>query len=89
MVRVVALFEAGKGALVIVAGLGLLSLIHQDVQRLAASSGGIYIPFEIYELYQNNTLLSIGALLLNILIVGLMIQALWKTRHMSSSLRSA
>ena len=33
--RVVALFEGAKGALVLVAGFGLLSLIHQDVQRIA------------------------------------------------------
>lgn len=147
MVRAVALFEAGKGALVIVAGLGLLSLIHQDVQPLAgnlvghlhlnpakryqsifleaagqitdarlwtlaalaatyaglrfieayglwrkrrwaewlaAGSGGIYILFEIYGLYKDITFLSIALLLVNIFIVALMIQALRKTRHMSS-----
>ena len=33
--RTVALFEAAKGALVLVAGLGLLSLINRDVQALA------------------------------------------------------
>src|SRR6266436_6382753 len=33
--RVVALFEGAKGALVLVAGFGLLSLIHHDVQRIA------------------------------------------------------
>jgi uncharacterized membrane protein (DUF2068 family) len=33
--RVVAAFEAGKGALVLLAGLGLLSLIHRDVQAMA------------------------------------------------------
>lgn len=33
--RTVALIEAAKGALVLVAGLGLLSLVHQDAQRLA------------------------------------------------------
>ena len=33
--RIVALFEAAKGAIVILAGLGLLSLIHQDVQKEA------------------------------------------------------
>jgi uncharacterized membrane protein (DUF2068 family) len=33
--RVVALFEGAKGALVLFAGFGLLSLIHQDVQRIA------------------------------------------------------
>jgi uncharacterized membrane protein (DUF2068 family) len=34
-VRVVALFEAAKGALVVAAGLGLLSLLHHDLQALA------------------------------------------------------
>ena len=33
--RLVALLEAGKGALVLLAGLGLLSLINHDVQRVA------------------------------------------------------
>src|SRR5438552_7475661 len=34
-VRAVALFEAAKGALVLAAGLGLLALIHRDVQAFA------------------------------------------------------
>jgi uncharacterized membrane protein (DUF2068 family) len=34
-VRVVAVFEALKGALVVVAGLGLLSLVHHDLQATA------------------------------------------------------
>jgi uncharacterized membrane protein (DUF2068 family) len=34
-VRVVAVFEALKGALVVAAGLGLLSLVHQDLQSIA------------------------------------------------------
>jgi uncharacterized membrane protein (DUF2068 family) len=34
-VRAIALFEAGKGLLVLVAGFGLLSLIHHDLQRVA------------------------------------------------------
>lgn len=34
-VRTVAVFEAAKGALVLLAGFGLLSLIHQDVQEMA------------------------------------------------------
>jgi len=35
-VRVVAIFEAAKGALILLAGLGLLSLVHRDVHALAA-----------------------------------------------------
>ena len=34
-VRVVAVFEAAKGALVVAAGLGLLSLVHHDLQATA------------------------------------------------------
>jgi uncharacterized membrane protein (DUF2068 family) len=138
-VRAVALFEAAKGALVLVAGFGALSLIHHDAQRLAeqlvghlhlnpasryprifidtaahltdarlslfailaatyavvrvvegyglwrhrrwaewfaAVSGGIYIPVELYELFKGAAWLSLGAFLANILIVGLMINAL-------------
>ncbi len=33
--HVVAIFEAAKGALVILAGLGLLALIHRDAQKIA------------------------------------------------------
>ena len=138
-VRAVALFEAAKGALVLLAGLGALSLIHHDAQRLAeqlvghlhlnparryprifidaaahltdarlslfailaaayalvrvvegyglwrhrrwaewlaAVSGRIYIPFELYELFKGAAWLSLGAFLANIFIVGLMINAL-------------
>ena len=120
-VRAVALLEAAKGALVLLAGFGALSLIHQDAQRLAeqlvghlhlnpasryprifvdtaahltdarlslfatlaatyalvrgvegyglwrhrrwaewfaAVSGGIYIPFELYELFKGAAWLS-------------------------------
>ena len=139
MVRAVALFESAKGALVLLAGFGTISLIHHDTQRLAeqlvghlhlnpakhyprilidaaahltdarlwvlaalaaaygfarfveayglwrvrrwaewfaAVSGGIYIPFELYELFQGVTWLSLGALVVNVLIVGIMIDAL-------------
>lgn len=36
-VRTVALFEAAKGAVVLLAGLGLLALVHHDLQALAES----------------------------------------------------
>jgi uncharacterized membrane protein (DUF2068 family) len=36
-VRAVALFEAAKGALVVLAGCGLLALVHRDAQHLAES----------------------------------------------------
>jgi hypothetical protein len=36
-IRTVALFEAAKGALVLAAGFGLLSLLHKDLQQAAES----------------------------------------------------
>lgn len=146
--RAVAVFEAAKGTLVLVTGLGALSLIHHDVQRFAeqlvghfhlnpakhipqifiaaaanltdarlwvlavlaasygllrfveayglwherrwaewfaAISGGIYIPFEIYELLQGDTWLSLGALAVNALVVVLMIGALHRNRSVNST----
>jgi uncharacterized membrane protein (DUF2068 family) len=46
----------------------------------AAVSGGIYIPFEIYELLQGATWLALGALVVNVLIVGLMIHTLLRVQ---------
>lgn len=147
-VRAVALFEAFKGTLVVLTGLGALSLIHHDVQRFAeqlvghlhlnpakhypqifintaahltdarlwllsilaasyglirfveayglwhgrrwaewfaAISGCIYIPFEIYELFQGKTWLSLAALVINVLVVVLMINALNRNRSADSN----
>ena len=47
----------------------------------AAISGGIYIPFELYELFQGVTWLSLGALVVNVFIVGLMVNALIRTHR--------
>jgi uncharacterized membrane protein (DUF2068 family) len=143
-VRAVALLEAAKGTLVILAGFGALSLVHRDVQRfagrlvahlhlnpakhypqifldaaahltdarlwmlaafgatyglvrlveayglwlgrrwaewLAAVSGAIYVPFEIYEMFHRVTWISLGALVVNLLVVGLMIHALFRRRE--------
>jgi uncharacterized membrane protein (DUF2068 family) len=142
-VRVVALLEAAKGILVIVTGLGALSLIHHDTQQFAERlvghlhlnpakhypqifidaaahltdsrlwmlaafaatyglvrfteayglwrgrswaewfatiSGSIYVPFELYELYRRVDWLSLAALVVNLLVVGLMILALIRNR---------
>jgi uncharacterized membrane protein (DUF2068 family) len=142
-IRIVALFEAAKGGLVLLAGFGALALIHHDVQRfadrlvdhmhlnaarhyphifldaaahvtdtrlwllaafaatyglvrlveayglwhgrrwaewLAAVSGCIYIPYEIYHLFHRATWISVGALALNVFIVGMMINALLRER---------
>ena len=138
-VRAVALFEATKGALVLLAGFGSLVLVHEDIQHLAgqlvghlhlnparrlshlfldaaavlteahlrlaaavavayaavrfveawglwraqrwaewfaALSAGIYLPLEAYELYSNASWLSLGILLINLLVVGVMLRAL-------------
>lgn len=140
-VRIIAVFEAAKGTLVILTGLGALSLIHQDAQRYAAQlvhhlhlnpakhypqifidaaanltdtrlltlatlaatygvvrlveayglwnarrwaewfaavSGGIYIPFEIYEFIKGDTWLSAGAFGINLLVVALMAKELYR-----------
>ena len=52
---------------------------------LAAGSGSIYIPFELYELFQGFTWLSVGALLVNVFIVGLMINALFRARPLETT----
>jgi uncharacterized membrane protein (DUF2068 family) len=42
----------------------------------AAVSGGIYIPFEVYAMFRAFTWLSVGALCVNVAVVGLMVAAL-------------
>ena len=142
-IRAIAVLEAAKGALVIVAGFGLLLLVHRDAQAFAealvahlhlnpaqhyprifitamahvsdarvqllgagaalyaivrfveayglwrarrwaewfgAASGGIYIPFEIYELLLHRSGLSAAALAVNVIVVAYLARAL---RHRS------
>jgi uncharacterized membrane protein (DUF2068 family) len=43
---------------------------------LAALSGGLYVPFEVYEFYKHHNWLSAGTLLMNVLVVVLMLGAL-------------
>ena len=139
--RAVALFEAAKGALVLVAGFGLARLVHHDVQQvaeelvdrlhldpakryprifidlasnlsdaqlwtlaalaaayaalrlteayglwfgrrwgewIAALSGGIYVPVEIYGLSREASWIKLGALILNATVVGYMCYLLWR-----------
>ena len=146
--RTVALLEAAKGSLVLLAGIGALSFIHHDAQRFAerlvghlhlnpassypriflefaanvtdsrigalaalaagyalvrfieayglwrerrwaewfaAVSGGIYIPFEIYNLFHGDAWLSLGALSVNVVVVGLMISALFRAHPAASA----
>jgi uncharacterized membrane protein (DUF2068 family) len=52
---------------------------------LAALSGGIYIPFETYELFRNPSGLLIGVLSLNLVIVGYMVWLLTETRRKSAA----
>jgi uncharacterized membrane protein (DUF2068 family) len=138
--RTIALIEGAKGALVLLVGFGVLSLIHHDVQRFAerlvthahlnpaahyprifieaanqltdarllliaggagtyalvrlieayglwyarrwaewfaALSAGIYVPFEIFELYKRVSWLSLAALLLNSTIVVFMLYSVF------------
>lgn len=136
-VRLIALFEAFKGGLVLVVGLGLLSLVHRDIETLAMDlmrylqidptrhypqavlaaashvdaarlyllaalafgyallrfveawglwhmrtwgewlailSGGIYLPFELYEVFQEVTWLRVGVLLVNAAVVAYLVR---------------
>ena len=145
-VRVVALLEAGKGLLVLAAGLGALPFRHRDLQGLAerlvghlhlnpaseyprifidfaaqvtderlatlaalaagyaslrlieayglwrerrwaewlaALSGGVYIPFEILGVFRGDVLLSLVALVVNMIVVGVMANALYRG-HLAS-----
>ncbi len=142
--RPIALFEALKGAVVLIAGFGLLSFLGRDNEEfaqqiirhlqlnpakhypqifitamsrlndshllalagfaavyaivrfveayglwnerrwaewLAALSGGIYIPIEIYELTHRVTWLRFGALAVNLLVVGYMVWLLTESRR--------
>lgn len=142
-IRAVAVLEAGKGLLVLLAGIGVLSMLHHDARHIAqhlmellhldltdkypsifvefaakltdaklatlavlaatytlvrfieafglwhekrwaewfaAVSGGVYIPFEIYEMVLNFRWLYLGALLINITVVGLMLAVLQQAR---------
>jgi uncharacterized membrane protein (DUF2068 family) len=143
-VRGIALLEALKGALVLLAGVGALSFIHRDVQAVAerlvahlhlnpahhtpriflefaariddgrlarlamlaagyallrfiesyglarerrwaewfaAVSGGVYIPFEIEHLVRGDFWLSLLALVINLMVVGVMVAALLRHRR--------
>ena len=142
--RPIALFEAFKGAVVLIAGFGLLSFLGRDNEEfaeqiirhlqlnpakhypqifitamsrlndshlmalagfaaiyaivrfveayglwyerrwaewLAALSGGIYVPIEIYELTHRITWIRLGALILNLIVVGYMVWLLTESRR--------
>ena len=142
--RLVAVFEAAKGVLVLLVGFGLLSVVHQNVQSVAeefvrtfhlnsehrlprifleladrfsdvrlwllaaialgyaavrlaeayglwygrrwaewfaVASGAIYIPLEIYGIWQRATPVRVCALALNVGIVAYIGWALWRRRQ--------
>jgi uncharacterized membrane protein (DUF2068 family) len=141
--RTIAVYEAVKGALVLLTGFGLLAFVHRDVEQFAdqvvahfhldaasrfpriflnaaahltdahlwmlaalaaayavvrfveayglwlgrrwaewfaALSAAVYLPFEIYELFKGATWIAVGALVANILVIGLMVAALHRSR---------
>lgn len=142
--RLVALLELSKGALVLLAGFGLLTLLHKDLGQAAESlvrllhlnpashmprifidaaekltdarlwmlaalalgyalvrvveasglwlrkawaewfgalAGGVYIPFELYELARQVTWLRLFVLAVNLLVVGVLALELWRRRQ--------
>ena len=142
--RPIALFEAFKGAVVLIAGFGLLSFLGRDNEEfaeliirhlqlnpakhypqifitamsrlndahllalagfaalyamvrfaeayglwyerrwaewLAALSGGVYVPIEIYELLHRPTWLKVAALIVNLMVVAYMVWLLTETRR--------
>ena len=70
--RTVAAFEAAKGLLVMATGLGLLSLLHHDVQRAAESVvRHLHLnPARDHELIHHATAPKAVLLLVNVGIVG-------------------
>ena len=142
--RIVAVFEFAKGALVLVAGLGLLAFVHRDIRDvveelvehqhldpasrvpeifvalaervasmdlwllaigatvyavmriaegyglwldrewaewLGAASGLIYVPFELFALAKGVTPLKLATLGINLLVVAVLTDALWRRRR--------
>ncbi len=73
--RLLAIFAALYGVVRFIEAYGLWGG-RRWAEWFAAISGGIYVPFELYELYSKATWLSLTALLANVLIVGLMVNTL-------------
>jgi len=55
----------------------------------AAISAGIYVPFELFELYERVSWLSLGALTLNLTIVAVMLHALFRKDRARSEGRAS
>ena len=59
---------------------GLMNVVMSQGEQakwVAAVSGAIYVPFELFELYERVTWLSLGALTLNLAIVAFMLYQLF------------
>ena len=48
---------------------------------LGALGAGIYVPFEIYQLFHKVTIISVGSLIVNLAVVGLLALALWNKQN--------
>ena len=55
---------------------------------LAAASGAIYLPIEIYEFWQQTSRLLVAMIIINAAIVALMLYALYRRRRLDSAPRS-
>ncbi len=76
---VLAIFAAIYGLVRLVEAYGLW-FGRRWAEWFAAVSGAIYIPFELYELFHRMSWLSLGALVGNVLVVGLMVNALYRAQ---------
>ncbi len=79
-----ALLAAAYGLLRFIEAYGLW-MARRWAEWLAAVSGGIYIPFEIIELFKGDTWLSAGALAINVLVVVVMINALYRAHPVNKT----
>jgi uncharacterized membrane protein (DUF2068 family) len=48
---------------------------------LAALSGAVYVPFELYELFRRATWFKFGALAINLIVVAYMVRLLYEGRQ--------
>ena len=74
-----AAFAAGYALVRFVMAYGLW-IEKRWAEWLVALSAGIYLPFEIYELFKEVTWIVIGAIVANILVIALMVAALHRPR---------
>ena len=60
-----------------------LWLARRWAEWLAAVSGGIYIPYELYHVFRHATVVNVGALAVNLVIVGYMVWLLTERRRLA------